>query len=790
MLILIAWFACALISPVRAAADDEKAQTEFFEREIRPLLVERCQKCHGAEKPKGGLQLISRDSLARGGLTGPAVVAGKPAESALIKAVNYQDIEMPPDGRLKQEEIARLTRWVEQGAFWPAVDANPGNSPATEKTPVAKPAEAAPAFAITPAQRAHWAFQPPKLEVPTVVDTSWPKSDIDRFVLHKLEARGLKPTPPADKRALIRRATFDLIGLPPTPQEVEAFIADASPRAFARVVERLLASPHYGERWARHWLDVVRYTDSFDSRVLEAAREFDCGEAWRYRDWVVRAMNRDMPYDRFITEQIAGDLAAAAGQGGYDPGPVIATGMLAIGNWGGGDADKEKLLTDIADDQVDVVSRAFLGLTVSCARCHDHKFDPISTEDYYGLAGIFFSSHILTSVGEKTGSPPLVKIPLAAPDDIRKRDERKRRIDELTAQLAQITAEPARAEATAALEKLKANEPPPLDYANGVQEGGVPQTAHAGIHDVAVHLRGRYDRLGAVVPRRFPVILAGDKQQPIGSGSGRLQLAQWIAKADNPLTARVMVNRIWQHHFGRGIVATPGNFGQQGERPTHPELLDWLAMEFVRSGWSIKGMHRAMMLSATYQQASVPTPATLAADPENKLFGHMRRRRLDAEEIRDGLLAVSGQLDLTLRGPAIRDTNAPRRTLYLMTVRSDRATFRELFDAADPTAVIDERNSSTVAPQALYLLNHPFVQDRAAALAARALAEGPAEERARIDWLYRVLYARPAEEPETEIGVATLAATRAHSPAADAERLAWEQYAHLLLCANEMIVVD
>ncbi len=504
-------------------------------------------------------------------------------------------------------------------------------------------------------------------------DTTWARSDLDRFILAALEAKGLRPAKPADKRTLLRRATFDLTGLPPTPEEVHAFLRDDAPDAFARVVDRLLASPAYGERWGRHWLDLVRYTDSFDARGLGG--EMDCADAWRYRDWVVRAFNRDLPYDQFLTLQIAGDLVPSPE--GLNADGIIATGLLALGNWGGGDADKEKLLTDIADDQVDVVSRTFLGLTMACARCHDHKFDPISTADYYGLAGIFFSTHILPNVGPKTNGPPMLRIPLLPP---------------------------------AQLEALRKQKPvPPIPYANGAQEGGVPGSPHAGTHDVRIHIRGRYDRLGELVPRRFPEILAGRQQKPIANGSGRLDLAHWLTRPDHPLTARVMVNRIWQHHFGEGLVRTPSNFGKLGRPPTHPELLDFLASDFVRSDWSIKHMHRLLLLSATYQQASDSEPDTFKSDPDNLLLGRMNRRRLEAEALRDSVLAVSGRLDRTAGGPAVRDFAAPRRTLYLTTIRSDRSGFGPLFDTADPTAPVEKRTISTVAPQALFLLNHPFM---------------------------------------------------------------------------------
>jgi len=781
--IFIAGVVCA-VSGRCTAAEPEKAQAEFFEREIRPLLAERCQKCHGAEKPKGGLQLLSRESLARGGTTGPVVVAGKPAESRLIKAVNYQEIQMPPDGRLKADEIAKLTSWVEQGAYWPATQDKPAGDakPASEPKPAAS---AEPGFVITPAQRAHWSFQAPRHAVPETTDTRWPRSDLDRFILHKLEARGLKPSVAADKRTLIRRATFDLTGLPPTPQEVQNFLADESPRAFARVVERLLASPHYGEQWGRHWLNVVGYSDT----PADA-------DMFRFRDWVVRAFNRDLSYDRFVTEQIAGDLAPPTAQGVYDPNPTIATGLLTIGDWhrsGNGSAPtvKEQLLCDIVDEQIDVVSRAFLGLTIRCARCHDHKFDPISTEDYYALAGIFFSTRVLSSVGGKDGSAALLRIPLASADELKRRDDRKRRIDELTAQISQAPSDAVRGELNATIAKLRVAEPPALEYASGAQDGGVPETAHAGVHDVAIHIHGEHGQLGKVIPRRFPVVLTGDKQQPITAGSGRLQLAQWIASPDNQLAARVMINRIWQHHFGRGIVGTPDDFGQLGLRPTHPELLDWLAIEFGRSGWSIKAMHRAMMLSATYQQSSLPTEPLRTADPANLLLGRMSPRRLDAAEIRDSLLMASGQLDRLIRGPAIQDPNALRRSLYLAPRRAERRPWNELLIAAGRGDTIDSLNHANAGGQADAAPSELFLNERSAALAGRLLAEAPMDDRPRIEWLFQLLYARPAAESEIEGGLAILAAARtemADQPGAD--RQTWEKYCRRLLSASAIFSVD
>lgn len=781
-----------------------------------------------------------------------------------------------------------------------------------------------------------WAFQKPEMSViPAVRNTHWPLSAIDQFVLAQIEAKRLRPAAAADKLTLIRRASFDLIGLPPTPVEIDAFLADVSTNAFAKVIDRLLDSPHYGERWARHWLDVVRYTDSFDARGIGG--EADVPEAYRYRDWVVKAFNRDLPYDEFITQQIAGDILATNVPGKFDAEKLIATGVYVIGEWGTGDADKEKMLTDIVDDQVDLTSRAFLGLTVACARCHDHKFDPISMQDYYGMAGIFFSSHILPNPGAKTAGSPVLRIPLASREELDQRKKEEERLQALAAaspglrmtnlarnihgksavhalqnnaradtpsltlnlndkevsfltitlpkrtvavhpspkagvavvwkspisarvkvaghvadaddkcgngiewvlqhqtnrvvggaipngasesiaehevvvrsgDLLRLTILPRREYACdttvidlrvsdgaqtwhltpdllAAFETdtplevwscvdlalAKAPDLPPVPVAHGLQEGGTPKSAYEGIADTKIHLRGRYDRLGEVTPRRFPQLLTGTTPPPTFTGSGRIELARWIASPDNPLTARVMVNRIWQHHFGEGIVRTPNNYGKLGAAPTHPELLDYLALQFVKSGWSIKAMHRAIMLSATWQQSSRTSPEVLKADPENLLFARMNRRRLESEAIRDSLLAVANRLDRTVGGPSARAMETPRRTLYIMTVRSERATFQCLFDAADANTIAEKRNVSTVAPQALFLMNHPLALAQADALAQRA------PEQDRIPWLYRMLYGRLPSDAEIKLGLAA------------AERSSWADYCHVLLCANEFVYVD
>ena len=1090
-----------MFSGVARAADDDGIQ--YFEKNVRPILVERCNECHGdSGKVKGGLRLTTREGILKGGESGPAAVPGKPGESLIVEAIRYVDEpRMPPKGKLKDREIDLLTRWITMGLPWPKAEADTAETGGSE-APLP--------FQITSEQRKFWSFQPVKpVDAPTVKDGSWPRSDIDRFVLARLEGKEMRPAGPASRRVFIRRASYDLTGLAPSPEEIKTFVEDVSPYAFDKLIDRLLASPHYGERWGRYWLDLVRYTDSFDARIAGSNNEMDINESWRYRDWVVGSFNRDLPYDEFLRRQVAGDLSPAGPSDGDLVDGTIATGLLAIGNWGGGDADKEKLLTDIADDQVDVVSRAFMGLTVACARCHDHKFDPISTQDYYGLAGIFFSTHILPNVGPKTNGPPMLKIPIATAAETSARERHAKRAKELETQLSEtsnrgkielaesllpetdrylaatmeyadklssehalttndfskshglrpyafrqwaeylglvdenpLLATPIRdvqgrrgvlgwirgpelpsvlvnsnAESVTLLsftipartlavhpspdssvaitwaspiagdvnvsgrvgdadpscgdgvgwrldlrkgieqkeirrgeianggsadfsgtaereglgsiqvrkgdrlrltvsplsnhgcdmtnvrltvnavsgparwdlsedvtpdalagnphadrlgnqgvwifqevkdpasgglagrdgedvvrrlltaprdpEALKAsaqelqksfkkdlkkspfwvrlpaderelstgcreslgriraeqaglvrNPPPPLRFANGAQEGGVPGSPHEGVHDVKVHVRGSYSRLGQIAPRHFPVVVAGETPPRISTGSGRRELADWLTSAQHPLTARVMVNRIWQHHFGAGIVRTPSNFGKLGERPSHPELLDYLARAFVGGGWSIKRMHRAMMLSSVYRQSSETDAESFQADPDNRLFGRMTRRRLEAESIRDSLLAASGRLDGSLGGSSTRDANVPRRTMYLMTIRSDRTSFGPLFDAADPTVMVDTRTISTVAPQALFLLNNGFVLDQARGLAGRLKAER-GDELGRIDRGYELLFGRLPTEEERLVGRESLELFAKHGKVDP-----WAAYCHVLLCTNEWLYID
>jgi cytochrome c553 len=1128
------------------------AEAEFFEKSVRPLLLAKCVDCHGADKQKGGLRLDSRDAALRGGDSGAAIEPGKPDDSRLIEAISYRtDLKMPPKSKLSDAEIAHLTDWVKRGAPWPS--SKPVSPP--------KPDAAGPLF--TAEEKSFWAFQPVRdPAVPQVKQSAWPKSPLDRFILAALEARGLSPAAPADKLTLMRRATFDLIGLPPTPDEVEKFLADESPDAFAKVVDRLLASPHYGERWGRHWLDVARYGDSngLDENLAFA-------NAYRYRDYVVAAFNSDKPFDQFVREQIAGDLLpddlnsppgrGVGGEGLRDTSPLpsggegsgvrgptaptdalTATGFLCIGPKMLAEDDPVKMQMDIIDEQVDTIGRAFMGLTLGCARCHDHKFDPIPTADYYSLAGIFKGTKTMDNFSVVARWQ---ERPLGTPEAIRLRDEHQQRVAgqkaaiakfieqtndtllrearqhvgdyllaaenhrRLDAWLTEAKKSPLGADAKSAAQpgvvvieaenytrgnlvkdsttygngigviynkgefpnfaeyditlpeaglhrielryaaagarpcKLIVNgrlvksdaagqvtgswnpdtqtwfvesvvplksgpntirlerttepiphfdklliaparqadgqpltvlaatgrdadgpiayEPIPAlvrqwaEYLKRVSPlaplgrgvGGEgrsarsldgptpqpsPQTGEGAVNhsiladwfakpdDIAtlrdlaaryqqqfaaadkawrelkatdagrdatalgdpvleayrvivfdpqgpftvpkdfessypaaaatdlaarrdelksleksmpmlpetmavsdqkpenlkIHIRGSHLTLGPEVPRQFPRIIAGENQTPIDdSQSGRLQLADWLASPAHPLTSRVMANRIWLGHFGEGIVRSPDNFGRLGERPTHPELLDWLARRFVESGWSIKAMHRLIMLSSTYQMASTWNEAAAAADPENRLHWHHARRRLEIESLRDSLLAISGKLDRTLGGSLLRTANRAyvtstasvdpviyqthRRSIYLPIVRSALLDVFQVFDFADPNVQTGRRDTTTVAPQSLFLMNSPFVSEQTKALAERLLNDGSLDDVRHIRTAYELIFTRPPTDSEVTRSLAYLdryaqaETTRSVTPAA-ARLRAWQSLCRALLASNEFVFVE
>ncbi len=686
------------------AADDvaqpTPQQLEFFEAKVRPLLSEHCVECHSdrAKKLQAGLHLDSRAGLLKGGEGGPAIVPGKADASGLVQAVRYESVEMPPSGKLKDDQIATLVRWVEMGAPWP---------PQSET----RPAESDGGYDWDKLRNEHWAWQPlQNAEMPSVGDTQWPQNGIDYFVLARLEASGMKPAPRADRRTLIRRTYFDLIGLPPTPDDVEAFVNDARPDAYARVVDQLLASPQYGERWGRHWLDVARYSDGLGG----FADKDPLPEAWRYRDWVVRSWNADLPYDRFVRQQIAGDLMK-------EPDSIYGPGFFAIGpiyKSDGGDPDSvAQAQSETLDDRVDTFSRGFLALTVACARCHDHKFDPIPTLDYYSLAGVFNNSKKVDKPGHTL--------------------------------------------------------------------------AEAGSGDMKVALRGNLRKPGPVAPRRFLRVLAGADPPPFTQGSGRLELADAVADPKNPLTARVMVNRIWQHHFGRAIVRSPSNFGALGQPPTHPLLLDWLAARFIESGWSAKELHRTIVLSSAYQMSSEFDGRNYAADGDNRLLWRMNPQRLEVEAWRDGLLAATGELDASIGGaPTDKLLQSRRRTLYSIISRNgdrfESDEFLRLFDFPAPRVTSEGRTTSIVPQQFLFLMNSPFMTQRAKAFAAR-LASGADDDAQRIHLAYELLFARPPNDAEFRIGLDFLA--NSGETGQNVALTPWEQYAQVLLSANEFMYV-
>ena len=649
-------------------------------------------------------------------------------------------------------------------------------------------------FHVSREQRQWWAFRPIDDPVPPPVkNTTWPRNEIDRFILAQLEPRGMRPAAAARRRQWIRRVTFDLTGLPPTLRDVQTFLSDTSAAAQARVADRLLASTSYGQRWARHWLDVVRYADFHDANPAKRTASCEITEAWRYRDWVVRALNHDLPFDRFIVHQIAGDLLPIPGDREFYEDGLVATTFLTNGVWDRGDADKEKIVSDMADDQIDTIGKAFLGLTLGCARCHDHKSDPISQEDYYALAGIFYSCHMLADLGAKGGEYHVNRVPLAPSAVVARYNEELEKVKQVENELKELDKQspvpakddPRRLALIAQVDKLKEKLPPAPPLAMAMQEGGTPGGLFPGIQDVPLHIRGSYTRLGPVIPRRLPRFFAGASSPPITSGSGRRELADWVASRDNHLTARVIVNRVWQWHFGEGLVQTASNFGLLSQPPSHPALLDWLATRLVRDGWSLKKLHRRIVLSATYGQTSSVSRKQGVRDQENRWLGRFSARRLEAEVIRDSMLFVGGRLDLELGGPAGDDLNIARRSLYVQTARWNRNNFATLFDAANPDSSVEKRVVSTVAPQVLMLLNHDFSLDQARHLARRLLDGSFPDDPARLQHVYQLLFGRPASSEETAIGLQLLA--NSNQPGT---LEAWLDLAHVLLCSNEFVYLD
>jgi mono/diheme cytochrome c family protein len=781
------------------ASEPSAEQVQFFEARVRPILVEHCFKCHGPEKQWSNFRLDSRAALLTGGDFGAGAVPGKPSESLLIKAVRQVDDElsMPPKAKLTDRQIADLEKWIEQGLAYP--------ESGSEKSRYR--------------DASHWAFQaltdPP---VPEVRNIAWTQNSLDHFILAKLEAAGMQPAPQADRRTLIRRATFDLTGLPPAPADVDAFVRDDRPDAFAQLVDRLLASTAYGERWGRHWLDIARYADSngLDENIAH-------GNAWRYRDYVVDSFNNDKPFRQFAEEQLAGDLLPALNNE-VRAEQLIATGLLSIGPKVLAEPDEAKMKMDIVDEQLDTVGKVFMGLTLGCARCHDHKFDPINATDYYGLAGVFKSTLSMDSFKKiarwhenELPDPVAVTTQKAHAEQVALKQQQLEQLIARADGAVRAVAKPEEklpapleplypADIKTQLEKLRSElaalekSMPELPTAMGVSDGHVV--------DVAVHVRGSHLKLGEVVARRVPTIFKTIPAPTFPSNqSGRLELARWLTDERHPLTYRVIVNRVWRWHFGKGLVRTPDNFGMLGEAPTHPDMLDWLTARFIARGTSLKELHRLIMLSSTYQQSSRSSHE--AADPENRYWGRAEVRRLEAEAVRDALLAAAGELDRTRGGSLLQVKNrefffdhtsqdktsysSRRRSLYLPVVRNNIYDLFQLLDYPDAAVTSGDRATTTIAPQALLMLNSELVLQSSAQLAARVFISGNSDE-ARIEWLYAQCYGRAATTDEIASGKHFLeSADRLFSTSqADAtlrRRLAWTALCQSVLAANEFVYV-
>jgi hypothetical protein len=738
-----------------ARADRPSSQAiEFFESKVRPILAENCFACHGPEKQKSDLRLDSRAALLKGASGEAVIVLGDPDRSPLIKAVRHiGDTKMPPKKKLPDSAITVLADWVKMGAPWPEQIAK-GSSTVAE------------------ARAHHWAFQSVrKPPLPAVRRRDWAKTPLDLFILAKLEQNGLEPAPSADRRTLIRRATLDLIGLPPTPDEVEAFVNDPAPDAWEKVIDRQLASPRYGERWGRHWLDVARYADT-KGYVFQEERRYPF--AYTYRDYVIRAFNDDLPYDQFVIQQLAADRLPL----GEDKRPLAAMGFLTLGR---------RFLNskpDIIDDRMDVVMRGLQGMTIGCARCHDHKFDPIPMRDYYSLYGVFASSiepkdlPVLTTPDPTPAYLAYEKERQTLEQAVKDFEEKNK--EELSKRNRKFFEE--RRQLQNKVDKLRATHPGAPPQAMVLIDAPQPV-------EPVVFLRGNPNNPGPAVKRQFLEVLSGDSRQPFHDGSGRLELARAIAARDNPLTARVLVNRVWLHHFGRGLVRTPSDFGLRGDPPTHPELLDYLAWSFMEEGWSIKQLHRTILRSATYQLGTqYSVLGTQPADPDNRLLSHQNRQRLDFEALRDSLLWASGRLDTRAGGAPVEITNAPfspRRSVYGFIDRQNLPGLFRTFDFASPDSSTPQRHTTTVPQQALFLLNGPFVVEQAKALAARPDVTAHAESGGRIAYLYHLLYGREPDAEEVALGRRFV-----ESAGKDKSLSPWEKYCQVLLLSNEFAFVD
>ncbi len=907
----LVWIVCTLTAanPSCAQTVPDAAANEFFEKTIRPLLVDHCIECHQPDDRNGGLLLDSREGWMKGGDSGTVIVPGKPAASRLIEAVRYKnrDFQMPPKGALKAEQVAALEKWVTMGAPDPRTASAAGTSGPT-------------GMSIEDG-REFWSFKPVrKPAIPIVRDHCWVARPVDAFVLARLEANKIEQAPPADRRSLIRRVTFDLTGLPPTPDEINRFLADERPDAFPNLVERLLASPQYGVRWGRHWLDVARYADS---NGLDENLAY--GNAWRYRDYVINAFNEDKPFDEFLVEQLAGDLLSNASQD-----TKTATAFLMLGAKVLAEPDMEKLVMDTIDEQIDTTGKAFMGMTLGCVRCHDHKFDPIKQTDYYALAGIFKSTRSFAKT--KTGAIKHWNEHSFASDDEKKKLEavekdikakkaaatkfkntatsklrqavRSKPTEYLVAATKFEPEAPLRvveevasqadlhprvlhhcrlhlernpdhpvfsawhelirtggatavekhyralfnaiAPALAAAKKVNpkaisvadptieaarravndnsgflAIPPKPEfafdaetlkeyyrleDEARVFESTSIDETACMGVGEgdiltsLLIHIRGSHLNLGQPVDRDFPTVMQSPDQHTAipKEASGRLELAKWLTSGNHPLTARVYVNRIWGWHFGRAIVGSTENFGALGDRPTHPELLDWLAATFVENGWSTKQLHRTIVLSNAYQMSSRTDGDGGGAevDPENRLLWKFRIQRLEAEQIRDSILAVSDRLDSKLGGKTVPLRNRQfvfnhtsvdhtkydslRRSVYLPIIRNNLYTLFEQFDYPDPTMPTGHRNATVVAPQALLMMNSPLVIQSADEFAKQLTTESESDAE-RIEVAYQRAFGRKPTEPEARRALAFVDGTT--------DTRTWSMFCQSLFASNEFLYV-
>jgi len=829
--------ACVFAAPSTSTAADSSSVegVEYFETHVRPLLVQHCYKCHSSrsQKREGGLLLDSMAGWSVGGDKGPVIVPGDVDASLLISAVRYTDpeLQMPPDKVLPKEAIAALERWVAIGA------PDPRNKVSAEDVQRENPSDPI-------AGRDHWAFRPlavPSQERPAVKANDWPRSPIDSFVLAQLEAANLTPTQDADRRTLIRRVYFQLIGLPPTPEQVTAFLTDESADAWERIVEDLLNSPQFGQRWGRHWLDLARYADSngLDENFLFR-------EAWRYRNWVIDSVNADVPFDRFLLEQIAGDLLPHESIEQRDR-QRIAAGFLAMGPKVllGSDPNQQRM--DVADEQLDTIGRAILGQTLGCARCHDHKFDPVPTADYYALAGILTSTQVmerrymlgeqrvmeqlvgLGSDGEQLdaayekywrGRPQLQKQQTQAKSALELLEKRElSAFEAFVADHADAVAEGVTDSSRTAEQRIEAQKAfvaeletaiakPPDIPSRAMIPGEVEVPA-----DESIRLAVQFDRHGEKVPRGFLRVVSDRAAQIPDAHSGRLELAHWLTDVDGGagrLAARVLANRIWYHMIGRGIVRTVDNFGRTGEMPSHPELLDHLASELIASKWSVKSLVRKIALSRTFRMSSHHDDTANTIDPENRLLWGAHRRRLDPESLRDAMLSAAGNLDLkpmdstvsylgdqaTAVGenPNRRRTDFPCRSVYLPVIRNDLPELFDVFDFADPHATTGMRSQTMVATQGLFMLNDASVMDAAESTARRLLVpESALGPEARLDQLFElVLTARPADDERLELLAFVVETQKRFEENRDtnAEVRAWSMVCQALFASSRFQVLE